>query len=185
MRVFVAVELSAGLREALRVVISRLSRIPADIRWADPKSIHLTLKFLGEVDEEESLPLIEECLAETAGRHTRFELVLRGTGTFPESGLPRVMWAGFVFSPELARLQTDLESGLAGLDFPADERPFTPHLTLGRVKGPRGVREAWEALTKWKDAELGRLAIERVILFESVLKPQGAEYRHVKEFGLK
>ncbi len=185
MRTFIAIELNEEIRLALERIISRVERTGADIKWVSPRTMHLTLKFLGEIDPGDGLAKVETALAAIVPRHAGFDLLLKGTGIFPPAGRPRVFWAGLEDKPELRALQSDLETGLAGLGFPVEKRGFTPHLTLGRVRGQAGLSEAAEALEKCNGKVTGTLNVDRVVLFESVLKPQGAEHRTVKEYMLK
>lgn len=185
MRTFIAIELNDELRFALERIISRVERTGADIKWVRPRSMHLTLKFLGEIDPGEGLAKVETALAGIVQEHAGFNLALEGTGVFPPSGRPRVFWAGLEDKPELRSLQSDLETALAGLGFPVEKRGFTPHLTLGRVRGPAGSSEAAEALEKCNGAVTGTLRVDKIVLFESILKPQGAEHRTIMEYMLK
>ncbi len=183
MRAFVAVDLDPELKSALQDLILKLKTTGADVRWVGAAGMHLTLKFLGEIDPAR-LPAVEAVMREAAAAAPRFRLVLRGTGTFPAGGRPRVLWAGFEEAPALLALQRAVEDGLEGQGFPREERDFHPHLTLGRVKSPARVREAALELDKFHETVFGEMTARKITLFESVLKAQGAEYKTVTECDL-
>ncbi len=183
MRAFIAIDLDAELKTTLQDLVLKLKRTGADVRWAGAAGMHLTLKFLGEIGAE-SVSAVEAVMGAAAAAAPRFPLVLRGTGTFPEGGNPRVLWAGFEETPSLETLQRALEDGLEREGFPREERAFHPHLTLGRVKGPSRLREAVLELEKNSDRRFGEMTVRKLTLFESVLRPQGAEYRAAAEVDL-
>ncbi len=134
-RTFIAVDLSAPVREALAAVMRRLSRELPSARWVDPAGMHLTLAFLGDLDDAQ----IADATAATnaaARDASPLELRLAGLGTFGGRS-PRVIWAGIGGDvPQLLVRQRRLADALAARGFPCEERPFSPHLTLARVKGP-------------------------------------------------
>jgi len=183
MRTFIAVDLDPELKKALQDVILKLKKTGADVRWVNFQGMHLTLKFLGEVGQDK-LAAVESVLRAAAASNSRFPLVLKGTGTFPHGKSPRVIWAGIDEHPALLALQKTLEDELEREGFPREEREFHPHLTLGRVKGQSGVRDALLELDKYREIPFGEMTARKVTLFESVLKPEGAEYRAVSEFEL-
>ncbi len=113
-----------------------------------------------------------------------FSLECRSTGYFPERGSPRVIWAGVVLSTELKDLRQRLELALQRLGFPQEEREFRPHLTLGRVKGRRNLDAIIRILKQYEDKSFGKMEVKAITLFESLLKPAGAEYRVLKEAKL-
>jgi 2'-5' RNA ligase len=184
MRIFVAIDLDPTLKRKLEDLARTLKRTGADVRWADGRGMHLTLKFLGEVGPE-AVPAVVEALRKTVSVQARFRLALRGTGTFPEGRAPRVLWVGVEEAPPLMGLQKAVESALESQGFPAEARPFHPHLTLGRVKGPARVADAVAELGRHAADAFGDMEAAKLTLFESVLRPQGADYRVVAEFELR
>ncbi len=183
MRTFIAIDLDPELKTTLLGLIRTLKATGADIRWTQPGGLHLTLKFLGEVDEGQAAA-VKKVLAEVAARHTAFALRLEGTGAFPGDRNPRVLWAGFSEAPELLALQDELDRELEKQDFARENRAFHPHLTLGRVKGPDRVRNALIELDKHQQETFGGMTVRKLTLFESRLHPEGAEYCTLAEFGL-
>ncbi len=183
MRTFIAIDLDPGLKGMLLELVGTLKRKGADVRWVQSQGLHLTLKFLGEVGAE-AMPAVENVLRTAASGHRPFPLVLSGTGTFPGGKRPRVLWVGVREEPDLMGLQEDIDAGLEKEGYPREARAFHPHLTLGRVKGPSYIEEAVRELGKKRDTVFGEMTVRKVAMFESVLKPQGAEYRVAEEFEL-
>jgi 2'-5' RNA ligase len=186
MRTFIAVDLSPALKDKLTELVSELKKTRADVRWTDARAMHLTLKFLGEVDPGR-IPEITAAVDAVAGRHEKFVLSLRGTGAFPGSQSPRrVLWVGVVKNPGLAALKIDLDLELFQLGFPKEDedRPFHPHLTLGRVKGPARVGEAAAELEKRSGETFGEMTVDKLTFFQSLLGPAGAEYKVLAEARL-
>ena len=179
-RTFIAIELST---DVLRQVGSLQERIKADmppglVRWVRPEGIHLTLKFLGDV-QADRLETIAGALQAACAPHAPFTLTVGGMGVFPNSRRPRVVWVG-VDEPTgtLSRLQRDVEQVIAPLGFPAERRPFSPHLTLGRVKRGRSAAEL-EALGQYTTrarVRVAKMAVDVVYLMRSELSPAGARY---------
>jgi 2'-5' RNA ligase len=183
LRTFVAIDLDPKLKKVLQDLIMKLKKTGADVRWVGFPGMHLTLKFLGEV-EEESLPVIGRVLKEAVGGHSQLPLVLQGTGSFPGGRNPRVLWVGVREEPGLMALEREIEKGLESEGYPSETRPFRPHLTLGRVKGPARIQAALLELERDRETLFGEMAVRKVTLFESLLGPGGAEYRTLSEFEL-
>jgi len=182
-RAFIAIDLEPRIKESLLSLVRDLRATRADIRWVSGEGMHLTLKFLGPIDETQALR-VGEILKGVAGRHQAFPLRLEGTGAFPGEASPRVLWVGFAAEPGLLALQDDLETALEAEGFEREKRGFTPHLTLGRVKGPERVAKAMSELASRRQESFGAMTVRKVALFESLLGPQGAEYRIVFEAEL-
>ena len=150
---------------------------PRLVRWVRPQGIHLTLKFLGEILASKvdtvSVAMVGACAA-----YAPFSLSIRGLGCFPNLRRPRVLWVG-VEEPTgvLAALQRDVERALAPLGFPPETRPFSPHLTLGRVKGgARGKIEVLGDAVGRTKARVGEMPVAAIHLMRSDLLPGGAVY---------
>ena len=145
--------------------------------------MHLTLKFLGPIDDGPAAR-VQEVLAGIARRHAPFPLRLEGTGAFPGERSPRVLWVGVAPEPALLALQDDIDAALEVEGFERERRAFTPHLTIGRVKGPDRVDKTMLELEKHRTESFGAMTVRKVALFESLLRPDGAEYRIVYEAPL-
>jgi 2'-5' RNA ligase len=175
-RTFVAVLLSDEVRAALAGAIGHLRSRAREVAWVAPENLHVTLKFLGAVDEER-LPAVGQALAAVAAAARGFELVIAGLGAFPTPTRPRVLWAGIDAGADaLASLARAVEGALAGLGFPREERPFVGHVTLGRVREPRRDPGLARALAAAADRAFGRTAVDRLTLMRSDLGPRGARY---------
>ena len=185
MRVFVAVELPAELRERMATVQDRLKNAGAEASWTRPGGIHLTLKFLGEVAEEQ-VPQIMRALATASSEKGRFRLGAEGVGTFPNASSARVVWIGVTGDVgRLVELQAAVEQALAALGFEPEGRPYTPHLTLGRIRRIR-KRDAWlKALEVFRTFKLPDFDVASVSLISSELKPGGAVYRELGSVALR
>jgi 2'-5' RNA ligase len=182
-RTFIAIDLEQPLKQALLELIEILRRTRADVRWVSAPGMHLTLKFLGETGQE-GVAAVSEALGRIAARHRSFPLVLEGTGSFPPGRPPRVLWVGVRSQPALLLLQEGIDRDLEKMGFPAEERAFHPHLTLGRVKGPAFLREASTELGKREHSVFGEMEARKVTFFESQLGPGGARYRVISEHPL-
>lgn len=180
MRAFIAIDLDPEIKSALDALVRVLKSGRADVRWVGSAGMHLTLKFLGPIDAGRA-DTVREVLDAVGSRHAPFEIRVEGTGAFPGERNPRVLWVGFAAAPELLRLQEDLDCSLEAEGFERERRAFTPHLTLGRVKGPGRLETAMAELSRRKTAAFGAMIADRLALFESLLKPEGAEYRVVHE----
>lgn len=178
-RIFFAINLSAHIREELTKL--RL-RIPADkkaMKWVAAENLHLTLQFIGEVGTEEMASMLEKAQA-AAKRCRPFELEVRGLGAFPNPARPRVIWAGVTTGREqLINLAEQLS---VVLDSKPD-KPFAPHLTLGRVRENHKVNLS-QFLQEEAQTRVGNMAVDRFSCVQSTLTPRGPDYRVVEEFIL-
>jgi len=183
-RAFIAIELPPDILAQIGRLQSRVQQDvpPGLVRWVQPEGIHLTLKFLGDV-EGSRLPEIEAALCSACAPHPPFTLQIGGMGCFPNPRRPRVVWVGVQDAGEtLARLQQAVENAISSLGFPPDRRGFHPHLTLGRVKDARPTAQKqaeWEALgtyTARAQVRVGQVGVDAVHLMRSELRPSGAVY---------
>jgi RNA 2',3'-cyclic 3'-phosphodiesterase len=187
MRCFVAIDLPAETRTAIAQAAAELrSAHPrADVSWTRPEKMHLTLEFLGEVAEA-TLPGLARALAGVAARHAPFALGAGGLGGFPSATRPRVLWAGLTDGVrELGRLAADVERACEPLGFPLESRPFRGHLTIGRVRSPRGVARVVAAFDRFDGAVFGSWTVGEVVLYRSHLHgAAGATYEALGRFTL-
>lgn len=180
LRAFIAIDLSPEIRKKLDGVTQDLhNRLPGmNIRWVPGKNIHLTLKFLGDVSIE-NLEILKNMVRAEAAAHPTFELSIGEIGAFPSIHRPRVVWIGVAAPPVLSKLQYRIETEAAQLGYPIEDRPFSAHLTIGRVSRNAGSRDIQAIGQVVADSEVGTLGKEPVIsvcLFRSDLKPDGAVY---------
>ncbi len=176
-RAFLALDPPEEVLREIGRVQSRLQKIiRGDVRWVRPESIHLTLKFFGDIrdGEVENISTVAERAAAEVGP---FELAIGGAGVFPDMKRPRVIWLGMDGETErLGIFQNGLERAFREIGFPGEERPFRPHLTLGRVRSPKGLGSLAEALKKAETDADTRFTASGLCLFKSDLTPQGAIY---------
>jgi 2'-5' RNA ligase len=187
-RCFVAVELPDGLKQDLVALQDRLKAgSPSGVRWVDPHGIHLTLKFLGNVAAGR-LPEIVRALRQAARGVSPFHLTAGGLGVFPNTGRVRVVWVGLTGDLEgLRNLQRRTESALAPLGFPAESRPFSPHLTLARVRDQVSPadRQGLGALVEGSRFEsTWPIDVAAVHLMRSQLTGRGAVYSVIESVAL-
>jgi RNA 2',3'-cyclic 3'-phosphodiesterase len=177
LRCFVAIELPESLREAVAAFFAREGRGIAGVRWAAAAHLHLTLKFLGEVAAD-LLPAVRDAIAAALGTQGPFTMALRGAGAFPSAQRPRVVWVGVGDgAAEATLLAGSLEKSLAPLGFAPEPRPFTPHLTVGRVKAPGPDRAGLpRLLAAVRDRAWGEDVVREVHLVRSELFPAGPIY---------
>ena len=184
MRCFVAVNLPGEIREEVGKFTASLKEITGAVRWTRPENIHLTLKFLGNVDQDTLQELCAALDGALAG-HLSFSLTVKGAGVFPPRGRPRVVWVGLAGeTAALAALQSAVESALEPLGFPREKRPFTPHLTVGRVRDPRRSGSLGSAIAANREREWGQCVVDRVHLMRSELFPTGPRYSILREVRL-
>jgi RNA 2',3'-cyclic 3'-phosphodiesterase len=183
-RAFVAVKLdSLIIRRICELAVELNPGLPG-VRWVPAENLHLTLKFLGAVDEER-LATVAKGLAGVVRDFPRFSIHAKGLGVFPDLRRARVLWVG-LHGDSLQELASQIETASEFWGFARERRAFAPHLTIGRWRQYDGspVKLRHE-LERWKECEFGSSAVEQVFLFQSVLHRQGAVYRPLKLFPLK
>jgi 2'-5' RNA ligase len=193
-RTFVAIELDASVRQTLAQVQATLrTRLQqavgpgVRVQWVKPESIHLTLKFLGDISEDR-VPGIQAALARAASGHVRFAVTVEGLGVFPDVRAPRVVWVGLTTHVDaLTRLAADVEAVLAEVGCSPDPKPFHPHLTLARIKeGPRDVGRALSDGGVLAHAtQRAEATVAGVSLMKSDLQPSGSVYMQLCHVPLK
>lgn len=176
-RTFVAVEASPAVRQAAGQLIGQLRQSPAVVKWVEPENMHLTLKFLGDVDPRQ---IHEVCSAvqRATEKVASFELEVRGAGAFPNVRRPGTIWLGAGEGDEqMAALFRPIEKALERLGFRREPRRFHAHLTLGRARrGGPGVEELGELLGRHADYQAGRMTVRQATVFSSRLGPEGPTY---------
>lgn len=180
LRAFIAVEIPSTIQNSIHDSTAGLRKTLGDglIRWVPPHNVHLTLKFLGDVSSA-SLDLIKQMLTAEAGQHSCFEMQVEGIGSFPNSRRPRVIWVGLHAPAALESLQRGIESASARLGYTPEEKSFSPHLTIGRVKQNLSAPEIQRiraALEETKIGLLGIVHVDAVHLFKSDRQPSGSVY---------
>jgi 2'-5' RNA ligase len=184
-RSFIAFELPAAVISLLDRVQQELKALGLKARWVRPQNIHLTLKFLGNIDPA-AIEDIGQAMAEAAGQCAPFTLTVGGIGLFPGIRRPRVIWVGLGGATgALLELHRNLAHRLAAVGFAQEKRSFKAHLTLGRIRQAANPDILDRAIQAYSDLGNLKFSADRIILFKSELKPSGAEYSHLKQATLK
>jgi RNA 2',3'-cyclic 3'-phosphodiesterase len=181
-RLFVALDLPEAVRRALADLIATLAPKSTGARWVKAENLHVTLKFIGHVDRDKLRP-IQDALAALHPAEP-VSLDFRGMGFFPNEYHPRVVWCGVQASPNLAALAADIERALEPLGIVPETRQYTPHLTLARFKTEDGVSDLVKAANEMKSYDFGGTRETKFHLYESLLKPSGAQYNRLASFPI-
>lgn len=182
-RAFIAIDISEEIQQKLEQISDELrSHLPGvPVRWVPAENIHLTLKFLGNVSTA-NLEVLENILQVEAANHQPFEMSIGELGAFPSNRRPRVLWIRVQAPPEIMAVQHGIEAETTRLGYPSEQRPFSPHLTLGRVSRnakSQDTRKISEALETVKVGFLGAMWVRAIMLYRSDLRPSGAVYTHL------
>ncbi|MEZ4592285.1 MAG: RNA 2',3'-cyclic phosphodiesterase [Chloroflexota bacterium] len=181
-RLFIAIDLPEGVKDVLaETAVALAQNIPhRAVRWVTRPQMHLTLRFLGDTAVSQ-LPTLQDELTQLATRYQPFQLRLRDVGAFPNQKRPRVVWAGLAgdLAP-LQNLQAEIEDQVVALGWEREKRPFSPHLTLGRVQDANAAR----GLNWAVKLEAVRFGVTAVQLVQSELRPSGAVYSLRHQVGL-
>ena len=178
MRLFVAIDLPENIKDQLDDLCAGVS----GARWVSREQMHLTLRFIGEV-ETRQFEAIQTVLAGI--RCASFEMALKGVGQFPPKGKPRVLWAGITAPRPLHQLAGKVEAALRQAGIPPEDRPFSPHITLARLKTPPPPEAVSQYFRRYAAFQTGSLTVERFRLMSSVLARTGATYKVEGEYQLE
>lgn len=185
MRLFIAIEIPDEVKREMAKAQDMLRRSGAEAGWTRPEGIHLTLKFLGEVNGSR-VPEIMDSLKSAVAGTGRLHIEISGAGAFPNPNSPRVAWMSVTGDVErLAKTQAAIEDAMAGLGFRREDRKFSPHLTLARVRRIRSRGRWLAALDGIKNVRLPGFDADSISLMKSELKPSGAVYTELGRVDLK
>jgi 2'-5' RNA ligase len=195
MRLFLALDIDAAIRERISRFIEGVTGFAPDARWANPESLHVTLKFIGE-QPDAALDQIKQSLSAISAATT--EINFRNYGFFPTAKSPRVFWIGVESGPQLAALAATIDSSLSSLGIPKEPLPFSPHLTLARASGASGsprraksdapnrvFQHLQQKLAGRPTPEFGTMTPREFFLYQSQLSPKGSKYTKLAAFDLK
>ena len=188
MRVFIAIDIDDKIRKAIsdlqKQIASSVSVKKGDLKWVEPNNIHLTLKFLGEINDEQ-LEEVKEITNTVAQAHQKFNLEIESVGSFGGRSA-KIVWVGAGKGTDaLLALQKDLDGQLEQAGFPKEEREFSAHLTLCRVNHPIAGVKLGEAIKQFSNLELGSIAADAICVYQSQLTPQGPIYTMIADFKLR
>ena len=185
MRAFLALEIPPPLRDSLGAIQRRLDARLPEMRWVRPEAMHLTLVFLGEISEDETVRLVAQA-APACATVEPGTVQVAGLGRFPPRGRPRLVWAGVDDPGELlALLHRRLAAAVAEVGLPVERRSFRPHLTLGRSRGGARAADVDVALQQLRVGRIGAVPVRCTHLVQSTLGPDGARYRVHATFPLR
>jgi 2'-5' RNA ligase len=182
-RIFIAIKVEAG--ETLCKVVSSLKSglINEGIKWTRLDNIHLTLAFLGDT-EDNMIEMISSKMKEKCEGSGKFELIIRGTGVFKNLSDPRVIWTGIEPSEKLTLLNNSIIHGLDESGIKIENRPFKPHLTLGRIKYLNNKVALKKLMDKYRDTKIQEVLVSEVVIYESILRQTGSVYNPITKIRL-
>jgi RNA 2',3'-cyclic 3'-phosphodiesterase len=188
MRVFIAIDIDDKIRKAIadlqKQIVSKVDVKKGDLKWVEPNNIHLTLKFLGEISDEQ-LEEVKEITNTVAQAHQKFTLEIESVGSFGGRSA-KVVWVGAGKGTDaLLALQKDIDDLLAQAGYPKEEREFSAHLTLCRVNHPMAGIKMGEAIAQFSHLKLGAIAADAICVYQSQLTPQGPIYTMIADFKLR
>lgn len=195
MRIFVALDLNQAIRELIQKFVEEIRSTAPDARWISGESLHVTLKFIGECPDEK-VRQIEASLGSVQAEP--FQVTFSGAGFFPTPRTARVFWAGIEACDALAQLAKTIDKSLTGTGIPKEDRAFSPHLTLARIRGGSGApgrrkddkpnrqfAELQDFLTTHPAPEFGTMTAREFFLYRSELSSKGSQYTKIARFELQ
>jgi 2'-5' RNA ligase len=183
-RTFIAIQLTQDIHDKLKRLQSDLAPSMPDVRWTKYGNIHLTLKFLGDI-QISRVDKIVDSLKEIAAQSSPFTMNLTGVGAFPNCRKPRIVWVGTEKgTDELIKLAKSVEFSMKKLGFPREKRPFRPHLTVGRIRTLKKPDITTKALEQCSVGKIGDMPVERLSFVKSQLNPAGSIYTSLAELPL-
>jgi 2'-5' RNA ligase len=182
MRLFIAVDVP--LSQKIKDLLKEIDKSGADVKTVEPENLHLTLLFIGE-KREDDLKTIEEIMNSLKEKNS-FSASARGVGFFPNLDRPRVIWIGIEDHGNLSEIRKQLVNSFKERKITFDDRnEFSPHLTLGRIRSPRGIENIKRIWEERKHEDFGNFKVDKVMLFKSILTPRGPIYEELHSVGLK
>ncbi|PID58889.1 RNA 2',3'-cyclic phosphodiesterase [candidate division KSB3 bacterium] len=184
-RSFIAIKIPGDIQEKLQAIQDKLKQSEAHVSWTAPENIHLTLQFLGNIEEKQLDELVSAILSSVQDL-APFQLQIGYAGAFPNIRFPRVIWIGVTDddSGSLKTLQSSVSGGLAQLGFDMERERFQPHLTLGRVRSQKNHSTLLRAIESMVNVWVGELSVRSIFLLKSELRPRGPEYTVLSEIRL-
>lgn len=184
MRIFLAVRLTDAVRDQIDAVIQPLARVGADVTWVELQNLHLTLRFLGEMTQEQRA-VLEQALEARSRSQPPFTVMFAGVGGFPSLDRPRVLWVGVTQGHEsLKPLAHGIETACQAAGFPPADRPLSEHVTIGRVRSVKGLARLLPALRSVSSTSFGGMTVDHCELIQSQRSHGGPMYATLREFPL-
>lgn len=184
-RAFIAIEIPPEVIKKIAELQDHFKVLNLDAAWVKPANIHLTLKFLGEVDPK-LLSQVKETILNSLSSTAKFSISLGAIGVFPNIKQPRILWVGVEDNhKQLEPLKTTIDKGLEPLGFEIDRKRFSPHLTLGRIKSPKGKDRLRKQVQSSQRLDAGAIEVSSVKLMQSQLTPRGSIYTVLQKFAFQ
>lgn len=183
-RGFIAVKISKEVEGSIGRYQESLRRTGFECKWVKPSNIHLTLSFLGNVENDTAIEIMDLLKTSLAG-YGAFNVKASSVGVFPNVKRPSVLWVGLSNVEELRRLKNIVENSVSRFGFKPEERDFKPHLTIGRFKARCDQAMLEKIIDRDRNKEFGEFSVDRVIFFRSDLKPTGPVYSEVASIALR
>jgi len=184
MRAFIAIEVPKDVKENIGGIIEKMKKFDAKVKWVKPENLHVTLKFLGEV-QERYIGNLASLTEDALKGKSSFEVHFGGTGSFPGGKNPRVIWIGTSKGWEREKeLAESIDEKLSKAGYEKEEREFSSHMTIGRVKERRNIEALLKALDEEKDKEFGSTIVDHVNIMKSTLTTKGPIYEVIKKIDL-
>jgi 2'-5' RNA ligase len=182
-RLFIAIDISEN-QDVMRIYKDVKMRLSKDkIRWVKPENMHITLKFLGSTPAEKVKDVIKT-MENISRKYSSTELVFSRVGIFGSSYKPRVIWIGFEENASLQNLAADLKQAYVPLGYEADRQNFVPHLTLGRISAISSKRYFQTVIDRHRNLQSAPVTVNKIYLYESILRREGPEYKVLKAVDL-
>ena len=178
-----ALRISADVERAIAGFLDPLRKLNSSVRWVRPANLHLTLRFLGDAVDRNLLSILDTALHQIATQSPPFMLRAHGTGAFPNLDHPRTIWIGLV-GEQLMLLAHQVEGAATQTGFAREGRPYTPHLTVGRVRDFRGLQPIRELLRQSQNQDFGTSLISEMILYRSILGGDASHYQELARYSL-
>jgi 2'-5' RNA ligase len=185
LRTFIAVEATEEIRTQAIRLSDQLSHTAANVKWVEQHNLHWTVKFLGEVPNND-IPNICQAVGEPIARLKQFEIIAQGAGAFPTASRPRTVWLGVSQGEQqFVALHDAVDAALAKLDFRSEHRRFRPHMTLGRVRrSPQGIDELATLIAEHEQFDAGPMIVDELVVFSSQLERNGPSYQVLSRLPL-
>ena len=159
---------------------NEIRNLGANVKLVEPENIHITLKFLGDTNEEYA-DRIDEIMKDAVKNSNPFEIKLKGAGVFPNQNYIKVMWIGIENGEQIGKIASKIDEKISELGFEKERRRFSAHLTIARVKSAKNKEKLLELIEKYRDIEFGSLKVDTIKLKKSELTPKGPIYTMLKE----
>lgn len=182
MRAFLALDLDEKLKGKISEVQRQIAESNAPIKFVEPENLHFTFKFFGEISPEKAQN-IRGIMEKKIKDYRPFEIFIKGVGVFPNLGYIRVIWLGVEDPGNFSQMQKGFDEEFVKMGF-KKERSYTPHLTMGRVKGAKNKDELVSILKELQNLEIGRMDVKQIVMKKSELTPAGPIYTNIGEFEL-